>query len=61
MKFHEDYLEVTGLYGVEWSYDDIHTIDKTDELPLIQVRTNGMSVLERRLGHYRLEGHNSSH
>ncbi|KMK75498.1 DUF3784 domain-containing protein [Alkalihalobacillus pseudalcaliphilus] len=56
VKFHEDYLEVTGLYGVEWSYDDIHTIDKTDELPLIQVRTNGMSVLERRLGHYRLEG-----
>ncbi|WP_413374904.1 DUF3784 domain-containing protein [Alkalihalobacillus sp. 1P02AB] len=51
----EDAVKISGMYGVTWEFDEITTIEKVDSLPTINMRTNGISVMERRVGHFRLE------
>ncbi|MBM7097988.1 DUF3784 domain-containing protein [Bacillus sp. H-16] len=49
-------VSVTGIYGVEWPLEDIKDIALVEDLPAIRSRTNGYSFMERRRGHFSLEG-----
>ncbi len=48
-------FEVTGMYGVNWSTDEIETVKLLEELPEIIVRNNGMATSNLLKGKFRLE------
>lgn len=48
-------IEINGLYGIEWDLDDITTIELLNEIPEIERRTNGATVLDKRIGNYQLK------
>lgn len=52
---HEDTLEVTGMYGVEWDLSDIERVELLDELPEVLIRMNGFSMPGVLKGHFKLE------
>lgn len=52
---HEDTLEVTGMYGVEWDLADIERVELLDELPEVLIRMNGFSMPGVLKGHFKLE------
>lgn len=52
---HEDHFEVTGLYGGEWTYEDIQAVSLEEDMQEITLRTNGFSLAGRLKGRFRLE------
>lgn len=56
----EDRFEITGMYGNEWEYTDITSIDLMDNLPEVTVRTNGIGLPTLSKGHFKVTGYGSS-
>lgn len=48
-------LHVSGNYGVDWPLDEITNVELMEDLPKIQMRTNGFAAGERLKGRFRLE------
>ncbi|RNA70199.1 DUF3784 domain-containing protein [Alteribacter keqinensis] len=49
-------VAVSGRHGVEWSLEEITDIDLVGEVPEIRSKMNGYSFMERRRGHFSIEG-----
>lgn len=52
---HEDTLEVSGMYGVEWKVSDIESVELLDELPDVKVKSNGFAAAGHLKGRFMLE------
>ena len=55
-----DSFEITGMYGDEWQYKDIKSVELMDELPEVTVRTNGVGLPTLSKGHFKVTGYGSS-
>ncbi|WP_419886935.1 DUF3784 domain-containing protein [Neobacillus niacini] len=53
-------FEITGMYGDEWNYEDIISIELMDELPEVTVRTNGVGLSTLSKGHFKMNGYGNS-
>lgn len=53
-------FEITGMYGDEWAYEDITSIELMDHLPEVTVRTNGVGLPTLSKGHFKVTGYGSS-
>ncbi|OEF97564.1 hypothetical protein BHF68_03660 [Desulfuribacillus alkaliarsenatis] len=51
----DDYIQITGMYGLTLEYQMIQSVELVDILPNIERRTNGSSVGSIRKGNFRLE------
>lgn len=49
-------LQISGTYGVEWPLEEITSVELVEELPKVQMRTNGYAFNDRLKGRFRLEG-----
>ncbi|MEH7254320.1 DUF3784 domain-containing protein [Neobacillus niacini] len=56
----KDSFEITGMYGDEWAYEDIASIELMDNLPEVTVRTNGVGLPTLSKGHFKVTGYGSS-
>ena len=56
----KDSFEITGMYGDEWTYEDITSIELMDDLPEVTVRTNGVGLPTLSKGHFKVTGYGSS-
>lgn len=56
----EESFEITGMYGDEWAYDEITSIELMDHLPEVTVRTNGVGLPTLSKGHFKVTGYGSS-
>ncbi|WP_156290124.1 DUF3784 domain-containing protein [Oceanobacillus salinisoli] len=55
----DEQIEITGPYGVEVSLQEIREVELLDELPEINVRTNGYAFGERLMGNFSVEEYGS--
>ncbi len=51
----DDTFEISGMYGIEWDIDDIIDVQLLEELPVVEIRTNGISASNLLKGRFRLE------
>lgn len=51
-----DELQISGSYGVEWNISEITNVELVEQLPKVQMRTNGYSLGDRLKGRFRLDG-----
>lgn len=56
----KDSFEITGMYGDEWAYEDIASIELMDNLPEVTVRTNGVGLPTLSKGHFKVTGYGRS-
>ncbi|MFE8700302.1 DUF3784 domain-containing protein [Cytobacillus sp. FJAT-54145] len=56
----EDSFEVSGMYGDEWTYNDIVQVELLEEMPNIKWKENGFGLSTRAKGHFDVDGHGSS-
>jgi hypothetical protein len=56
----EESFEITGMYGDEWNYEDITSIELMEKLPEVTVRTNGVGLPTLSKGHFKVRGYGSS-
>jgi hypothetical protein len=56
----EESFEITGMYGDEWEYEDIASIELMEKLPEVTVRTNGVGLPTLSKGHFKVRGYGSS-
>jgi hypothetical protein len=56
----EESFEITGMYGDEWNYEDITSIELMEKLPEVTVRTNGVGLPALSKGHFKVRGYGSS-
>jgi uncharacterized membrane protein SirB2 len=56
----EESFEITGMYGDEWNYEDITTIELMEKLPEVTVRTNGVGLPTLSKGHFKVSGYGRS-
>ncbi|MEH7247589.1 DUF3784 domain-containing protein [Neobacillus niacini] len=56
----EETFEITGMYGDEWGYKEISSIELMDNLPEVTVRTNGVGLPTLSKGHFKVTGYGSS-
>ncbi len=56
----EESFEITGMYGDEWNYEDITSIELMEELPQVTIRTNGVGLPTLSKGHFKVTGYGSS-
>jgi Domain of unknown function (DUF3784)/Bacterial PH domain len=56
----EESFEITGMYGNEWEYEDITSIELMEKLPEVTVRTNGVGLPALSKGHFKVRGYGSS-
>ena len=56
----KDSFEITGMYGDEWPYEEITSIELMDNLPEVTVRTNGVGLPTLSKGHFKVTGYGSS-
>jgi hypothetical protein len=55
INFSNDSIEISGMYGVSITADEIESVEMRSELPKTTSRTNGLDFLSVKKGHYRLE------
>ncbi len=60
MLLKEDSFEVTGVYGDEWSYEEIIHMELLDEMPEVTLRTNGYGMQSISKGHFKVKDFGSS-
>jgi hypothetical protein len=53
-------FEITGMYGNEWNYEDITSIELMEKFPEVTVRTNGVGLPTLSKGHFKVKGYGSS-
>ncbi|MRG87138.1 DUF3784 domain-containing protein [Salinibacillus xinjiangensis] len=51
----EETFKISGMYGGEWSVDEIEEVKLLEELPKVIVRTKGMATSNLLKGNFRLE------
>lgn len=56
----ENHFEITGLYGDEWSINDIKKVELMDKMPDVTLRTNGIGLPTLAKGHFKVTGYGSS-
>lgn len=56
----EKSFEITGMYGDEWGYEDITSIELMEKLPEVTVRTNGVGLPTLSKGHFKVKDYGSS-
>lgn len=56
----EKSFEITGMYGDEWEYEDIASIELMEKLPEVTVRTNGLGLPTLSKGYFKVKGYGSS-
>ena len=57
MEVNENYVKISGMYGVELRPVDIQRLELRDSIPEIQTRINGMDLFGfARRGIYEVEG-----
>lgn len=49
-----DFLKISGMYGTNIALDNISKIDTLEQLPSIQMRTNGYAAGNSKIGHFKL-------
>lgn len=55
MYVHEETFEITGMYGDEWSLEEIEKVELIDELPEIKMKTDGFAMTNILKGKFKLE------
>ncbi|MGM0385083.1 MAG: DUF3784 domain-containing protein [Actinomycetota bacterium] len=53
----DDGVEIPGLYGTTLAWDTITEVELLEELPRIEIRTNGSAVGSQLRGHFRTAGY----
>jgi hypothetical protein len=48
------------MYGDEWNYEEITSIELMDKLPEVTVRTNGVGLPTLSKGHFKVTGYGRS-
>ncbi|WP_223700872.1 DUF3784 domain-containing protein [Sutcliffiella deserti] len=56
----ENSLEVTGIYGDDWSYEDIEQVDLLEEMPEVTLKQNGFGMASMSKGYFKVENYGSS-
>ncbi|WP_226682506.1 DUF3784 domain-containing protein [Sutcliffiella horikoshii] len=56
----EDSFEISGVYGDEWSYEDITQVELLEEMPEVLLRTNGYGMQSISKGHFKVKNYGSS-
>jgi hypothetical protein len=56
----DERFEITGMYGDEWVYEDIISIELMEEMPEVTVRTNGVGLPTLSKGHFKVKDYGSS-
>lgn len=51
----QDRLEIGGLYGDTYKWEDIEQLTRMEEMPDIAIRTNGSAIGSHLKGHFKLE------
>jgi TRAP-type C4-dicarboxylate transport system permease small subunit len=51
--FHEEGLQIHGMYGDIYNWESIETVKLMEELPTIEMRTNGSALGSNLKGHFR--------
>jgi hypothetical protein len=60
VNIHSKYIEITGIYGVDLYYEGVKSIELTNDIPKIKIRTNGFSIGSVNKGFYHLEEYGRS-
>lgn len=50
----QSHIEITGMYGGQYTVEDITSIELSDNIPNILRRTNGASFMEIKKGNFNL-------
>lgn len=53
-------FEITGMYGDEWSINDIKKVELMEQMPEVTLRTNGIGLPTLAKGHFKVTGYGSS-
>ncbi len=56
----KDAFEITGVYGEEWSYQDVKRIDLLDDMPEVTFRQNGFGLTTMSKGKFKVKDYGSS-
>ncbi|MEH7012425.1 DUF3784 domain-containing protein [Neobacillus niacini] len=56
----EKSFEITGMYGDEWAYEDITSVELMEKLPEVTVRTNGVGLPTLSKGHFKVKNYGRS-
>jgi hypothetical protein len=48
------------VYGDEWKYDDITSVELMEKLPVVTVRTNGVGLPTLSKGHFKVKNYSRS-
>ncbi|CAG9621737.1 DUF3784 domain-containing protein [Sutcliffiella rhizosphaerae] len=60
LKTHDTSFEITGVYGDEWTYEELTAITLLDSMPEVTFRTNGYGLQDISKGHFALKEYGSS-
>lgn len=56
----EQYFEITGVYGDEWSYQDIKQVELLDEMPEVTFKQDGFGMSTIAKGRFKVKDYGSS-
>jgi hypothetical protein len=60
LKEHQDSFEITGMYGDEWSYSEIQTVELLEEMPEVVLRQNGFGLATMSKGQFKIQSYGNS-
>ena len=60
LKNYEDSFEITGMYGGEWDYTEIHNIELLEEMPEVTWKQNGFGLATMAKGQFKVKDYGSS-
>lgn len=60
MALAEDSFEISGMYGDEWDYEDIQSVQLLEEMPEVTWRQNGIGLPTLAQGHFKVTRYGSS-
>ena len=55
-----DTFEIKGMYGNEWSFEDIERVEILNEMPQVNYKQNGFGMGDISKGHFRVETYGNS-
>ncbi|EWG13041.1 DUF3784 domain-containing protein [Cytobacillus firmus] len=59
MALAEDSFEITGMYGDEWAYRDILSVQLLEKIPEVTWKQNGIGLPALSQGHFKVTGYGS--
>jgi hypothetical protein len=60
LKEHQDSFEITGMYGDEWNYSEIQTVELLEEMPEVVLKQNGFGLATMSKGQFKVQSYGSS-